>query len=84
MLSNQHIIYPPRPEARNRLNTIFMVGMFVGGALGSAAASLAWMLDGWIAVCALGFVFVFIAMVLRSSRRWPAASTASTSADQEG
>jgi predicted MFS family arabinose efflux permease len=54
LISNQHVVYALRPEARSRLNTVFMSGMFIGGAAGSWAASLAWRAGGWPAACALG------------------------------
>ena len=54
LVSNQHIVYALRPEARNRLNTIFMTGMFLGGAFGSAGATAAWGFGGWLSVCAFG------------------------------
>ncbi len=54
LVSNQHIVYALRPEARARLNTIFMGAMFVGGAAGSAAATWAWNANGWVAVTLFG------------------------------
>jgi len=62
LVSNQYVIYALRPDARNRLNTIFMGGMFVGGAIGSAGASLAWHQSGWPAVCFFGAVLVAVAL----------------------
>lgn len=61
-VSNQHVIQSLRPEARNRLNAILMSGMFMGGAAGSAGASLAWSYAGWSAVCALGAVLALVGL----------------------
>ena len=53
-ISNQSRIYALKPEARSRVNTVYMVAYFIGGALGSAVASLAWQAFGWAGVCVAG------------------------------
>lgn len=51
---NQSTIYALRADARSRVTTAYMANNFLWGALGSAAASLAWSAGGWGAVSALG------------------------------
>ncbi|MBS7545315.1 MFS transporter [Ancylobacter oerskovii] len=65
LVSNQHIVFSLRPAARARLNTVLMGAMFLGGALGSATASLAWNAGGWAAVCALGIGLSAVATALQ-------------------
>jgi predicted MFS family arabinose efflux permease len=57
-ISNQSIIYKLAPQARSRINAIYMTTYFIGAASGSAAASLAWHVGGWHAACALGAAIV--------------------------
>ena len=65
MVSHQHIVYALDPGARNRLNTIYMTGMFLGGSFGSAGATLAWSAGGWPAVRAFGAAVAAAALLLR-------------------
>jgi predicted MFS family arabinose efflux permease len=65
LISNQHVVYALKPDARARLNTIFMGGMFLGGAAGSAAAATAWKLGGWTGVSILGVALAVVATVLQ-------------------
>ncbi|HEY4186573.1 MAG TPA: MFS transporter [Polyangia bacterium] len=55
-LANQTIVFGLNPTLRNRLNAVYMVTYFVGGALGTAAAALAWERAGWTGVSILGAV----------------------------
>lgn len=64
LISNQHTVYALRPEARSRLNTIFMTAMFLGGSAGSAGATLAWNAAGWPAVVAYGIALAALAVVI--------------------
>ena len=63
-ISNQTRVYALRSEARNRLNTVYMVTYFVGGALGAGAGSTAWSHVGWSGVCAVGAGFSLLALML--------------------
>ena len=53
-LLNQARVFAVSHEARSRLNTAFVTGNFIGGALGSGAAALLWSAGGWNAVTATG------------------------------
>lgn len=64
MVSNQHIVFALRPEARNRLNTIYMTSVFLGGSLGSAGATVVWHHGGWLAVSAYGAVLALLTLGL--------------------
>jgi predicted MFS family arabinose efflux permease len=53
-ISNQTRVYTLRPEARSRLNTVYMVSYFVGGAGGAWLGTAAWSRFGWTGVCLVG------------------------------
>ena len=75
LISNQHVVYALRPEARSRLNTLFMSGMFVGGAAGSWGASISWRLGGWHTACIFGGALALLGFVLYFSGRLAAYGT---------
>lgn len=52
-ISEQGTVLALVPEARSRLNTLYMVARFVGGAAGSLAGAYAWSYGRWPAVCAI-------------------------------
>ncbi|CAB3747289.1 MFS transporter [Paraburkholderia humisilvae] len=60
-ISNQSRIYALKPEARSRVNTVYMVAYFIGGALGSLVAALVWPRFGWVGVSVAGLLFSGIA-----------------------
>ncbi|UKJ08659.1 MFS transporter [Solitalea lacus] len=63
-VSNQTRIYALIPEARNRLNTVFMTGSFIGTALGSAIGLWVWNWNQWASVCLVGVLFAIAAMII--------------------
>ena len=62
-ISNQSMVFSLVPEARSRLNTVYMTAYFIGGSLGSIAGGLAWTHGGWPAVCLLGGALTAVALV---------------------
>lgn len=68
LISNQQLIFALRPQARNRCNTVFMTGVFLGGTLGSTGAALAYAHGGWIATCVFGFALTLAALCLQGLR----------------
>lgn len=63
-ISNQSIIFALIPEARNRINTVYMVSYFIGGALGTFFASLVWKNYEWNGVCAIGAALSAIVIIV--------------------
>jgi predicted MFS family arabinose efflux permease len=63
-ISNQTLIFSLRPEARNRLNTVYMVSYFIGGASGTFLASQAWNNYKWNGVVAIGLIFSVLALII--------------------
>ena len=63
------------PEARSRLNTLYMVTRFGGGALGSTAGVLAWTWAGWNGVCLLCLGLTAAALLIHHRRPPEGAST---------
>jgi predicted MFS family arabinose efflux permease len=69
MIANQSVIFGLVPAARNRINTIYMTGMFLAGAAGSAAAGIAWTDLGWRGVSGLGILVALAGLAVHLSRR---------------
>jgi predicted MFS family arabinose efflux permease len=63
-VSNQTRIYSFLPEARNRLNTVFMTISFIGTSLGSAIGLWIWDRYQWTGVCAMGGIWLIGALAV--------------------
>ncbi|MGF6971073.1 putative MFS family arabinose efflux permease [Paraburkholderia sp. WC7.3g] len=63
-VSNQSKILGLDESARSRINAVYVTAIFMGGACGSAVASVAWVHGGWSAVCVFGLVAALLPLVL--------------------
>lgn len=63
-IANQTVIFSLRPEARNRLNTVYMVTYFIGGATGTFLASQAWHLYKWNGVVVMGLILSAMSLLV--------------------
>lgn len=70
-IMNQTNFFMIKSSAVNRLNTVYMVSYFIGGSLGTWAASAAWQHAQWSGVCFVGAVMALSALAahLLFSRR---------------
>jgi predicted MFS family arabinose efflux permease len=59
-VSNQTRIYGLLPEARSRLNMVYMICYFTAGAIGSYTGTFSWQHFGWNGVCALGGLMILL------------------------
>ncbi len=79
LVANQASIYSLNPDARSRLNTVFMSFFFIGGAAGTALGTEAGAIAGWKGLAFLGCGFAALAAIIhaaggRRSARSPTAS----------
>lgn len=61
---SQQVIYALRPDARARINTVYMSTVFVGGAISSALAGVLHDAHGWVGVTVLGAVLPLAGLVV--------------------
>ncbi|RKS42728.1 putative MFS family arabinose efflux permease [Gillisia mitskevichiae] len=66
-ITNQNIIFSKNQDARNRINTIYMVGYFIGGALGTISGAYAWQEFGWTGVATLGMIYSILILLFHFS-----------------
>ncbi len=62
-VAEQSLVMALDPGARSRINTLYMVARFVGGAGGSVLGAAAWSRFGWTGVCAVAVAMVAVAVV---------------------
>ena len=60
-VANQSRVLSLRPDAHNRVNTVYMICYFTGGSLGSLLGAWAWDRWHWHGVCATGIVLMLMA-----------------------
>ena len=84
-ISNQSIVFSLNEDARNRLNTVYMVSYFIGGATGTFLATQSWPRFQWNGVCAIGFIAAATALAfhLASSRPEARQSSAGRNHDEK-
>lgn len=78
LVANQARLYALLPQARSRLNTVFMTGYFLGGAAGSAVGTAVASRFGWAGLATAGGCCTALALaaVARASRGPETASAA--------
>ncbi|HQT68418.1 MAG: MFS transporter [Rhodospirillales bacterium 20-60-12] len=69
LVFSQRTIYAMAPAIRSRLNGIFMALFFLGGAAGSAIASILFLHAGWNGICGIGALLALAAIGFYATER---------------
>jgi predicted MFS family arabinose efflux permease len=77
---SQQVIYALRPEARARINTVYMSTVFIGGAISSAAAGVLHDAYGWTGVTIYAAVLPMLGLVLWATGRTTAVTRTAVAA----
>ena len=64
LVANQTRIYALLPQARGRLNTVFMFCYFMGGATGSALGTLMAFYYGWLGIALVGITSAVLVLLI--------------------
>jgi predicted MFS family arabinose efflux permease len=68
-VATQNVIYGLRSEARGRITTVYVSSSFIGGAIGSALASLGFAAGGWALVNGIGIGLAVATLVAWGGER---------------
>ncbi|MCQ0112747.1 MFS transporter [Zhouia sp. CL16] len=63
-ITNQNIIFEKYPDARNRVNTVYMFTSFIGGALGTTLGAFSYQNWGWTGVTTLGTFLMILLLTM--------------------
>ncbi|WHA53459.1 MFS transporter [Acinetobacter pittii] len=69
LVVGQRVIFSLGEHIRGRLNALFIALFFLGGAVGSASASISYVYGGWPLVCMVGIIFPLLSLLLYKTER---------------
>lgn len=67
-VANQTRVFNLKPEARSRVNSVYMIGYFAGGSVGSLIGASMWSRWQWHGVCATGIALMLTAAIVLLSQ----------------
>lgn len=70
LVTGQQTLYAVRPDARSRMNTVYIASFFLGGAAGSALAGVVYTGYGWSGVAVLGAALPAAAAAAWAGHTW--------------
>jgi hypothetical protein len=68
-IANQARIFALGGDIRARLNSVYMVATFGGGAFGSLVGTIVWGYAGWSGVCLLAITLIAVGGILLGAAR---------------